>query len=288
MTSASVAPAPTSPGWQAALDLRFQRWDRRTVLAHCAHHGPLRVQRSFHPEGGQVCHVALLHPPGGVVGGDDLRIDIALDPGSHALVTTPAAGKFYRSAGPWARQAQHLTVAANAALEWLPQETIVYDGARVRTLTRVELQGDARFIGWDIVCLGRPAADERWQTGDYLQDLELWRDGEPLYLERGRYAGSAPVMGAAWGLQGHPVFATLVCAGSPPDAVGAIRAGWQTLAAPSRVEAEATVSQLDGVLIARYLGPSTARARQLLILAWSLLRPILLDRPPCPSRFWAT
>ncbi len=95
-------------------------------------------------------------------------------------------------------------------------------------------------------------------------------------------------MGAAWGLRGHPVFATLVCAGSPPDAVGAIRAGWQTLAAPSRVEAEATVSQLDGVLIARYLGPSTARARQLLILAWSLLRPILLDRPPCPSRFWAT
>lgn len=288
MTSASVAPAPTSPGWQAALDLRFQRWDRRTVLAHCAHHGPLRVQRSFHPEGGQVCHVALLHPPGGVVGGDDLRIDIALDPGSHALVTTPAAGKFYRSAGPWARQAQHLTVAANAALEWLPQETIVYDGARVRTLTRVELQGDARFIGWDIVCLGRPAADERFQTGDYLQDFELWRDGAPLYLERGRYVGSAPVMSAAWGLQSQPVFATFIGAGSPPGAVEAIRAGWKALQVRAPAGEVVAVSQLDGALIGRYLGPSAARARQFFILAWSLLRPMLLHRPPYPSRFWAT
>ncbi|MBL8251104.1 MAG: urease accessory protein UreD [Candidatus Competibacter sp.] len=277
-----------APGWRAALDLGFQGRDQRTILARCAHQGPLRVQRSFYPEGDRVCHVALLHPPGGVVGGDELKIDATLASGAHALVTTPAAGKFYRSAGSWARQTQHLSVAAGAALEWLPQENIVYDGARARTLTRVELHGDAGFIGWDIVCLGRPAAGERFQAGDYFQDFELWRDGEPLYLERGRYGGGDPVFGAAWGLQGQPAFATLLCAGAPPGAVEAIRAGWHAPHAGSPAGEQIAVSQLDGALIGRYLGPSAARARHFFILAWSLLRPMLWQRPPCPSRFWAT
>lgn len=287
--AASVAGSAGSVGgWQAALDLRFRRKARRTVLAQCAHRGPLRVQRPFYPEGDSVCHVALLHPPGGVVGGDELRVGIALDPGAHALITTPAAGKFYRSAKAWARQTQQLTVAANATLEWLPQETIVYDGARVRASTRVELRGDARFVGWEIVCLGRPAAGEHFQTGDYLQDFELSRDGEPLYLERDRYASGDPVFSAAWGLQGQPVFATLVCAGEAPGAVEAIRAGWHALQARSPARELTAVSQLDSTLIGRYLGPSAVRARQFFILAWSLLRPALWHRPPCPSRFWNT
>ncbi|MBK7543004.1 MAG: urease accessory protein UreD [Candidatus Competibacteraceae bacterium] len=286
--SAGLAPALTSSGWQAALDLRFQRAGRRTVLARCAHQGPLRVQRPFHPEGDRVCHVALLHPPGGVVGGDGLHIQVALDSDAHALITTPAAGKFYRSAGPWADQTQRLTVAADAVVEWLPQETIVYDGARVRTLTRVELHGNAGFIGWDIVCLGRPAAGERFQAGDFHQDFELWRDGEPLYWERGRYAGGDSALDASWGLQGQPAFATLIGAGAPAGVVEAIRAGWTALQARSPEGELVAISQLDGVLIGRYLGPSAVRARQFLILAWSLLRPMLLQRPPCPSRFWAT
>ncbi|MFZ1324585.1 MAG: urease accessory protein UreD [Candidatus Contendobacter sp.] len=282
-------PICTTPatGWQARLTLDFRRDAGRTVLARCAHQGPLRVQRSFYPEGQSLCHVALLHPPGGVVGGDELRIDAILDPGSHALITTPAAGKFYRSAGPWALQSQRLTVAADAALEWLPQETIVYDGARVHALTRVELQGNARFLGWEIVCLGRPAAGERFTNGCYRQDFELWRDGEPLYLERGRYDGGVPVLNAAWGLQSQPVFATLVCAGSPPGAVDGIRFSWEELKATRGGEL-ATATQLDGALICRYLGPSAMRARRFFVLAWGLLRPALLGRPPCPSRFWAT
>ncbi len=253
------------------------------------------MQRPFYPEGDSVCHVALLHPPGGVVGGDELRIAVALDADAHALVTTPAAGKFYRSAGPFARQAQLLTVAAGAALEWLPQENIVYSGARVHALTRVELQGDARFLGWEILCLGRPAAGETFIAGEYRQDFELWRDGEPLYLERGRYAGDDAILGARWGLQGQPVSATLVGTGAAPDLVNAIRARWEALKAPpppnSFPEGEGELvaaSQLDGVLLCRYLGPSAARARRLFTLAWGLLRPAMLGRPPCPSRFWNT
>ncbi|MGB5065575.1 MAG: urease accessory protein UreD, partial [Candidatus Competibacter sp.] len=225
------------------------------------------------------------HPPGGVVGGDQLRIDATLDPGARALLTTPAAGKFYRSAGPFARQLQHLTVAAGAALEWLPQENIVYQGARVHASTRIDLQGDACFLGWEILCLGRPAAGEGFEHGECRQDFELWRDGEPLYLEHGRYTGGDSVLAAHWGLQGQPVSATLLAAGSPPGLVADLRTALEPAAGDA---ARVTVSQLDGVLVCRYLGPSANRARQLLTLAWGLLRPALLGRPPCPSRFWTT
>ncbi|MDS4031765.1 MAG: urease accessory protein UreD [Candidatus Contendobacter sp.] len=287
--------AATSPtGWLAQLTLDFQCRNTRTVLERRSHQGPLQVQRPFYPEGESVCHVALLHPPGGVVGGDELRIDASLGRGAHALVTTPAAGKFYRSAGSFARQAQLLTVAPSATLEWLPQENILYSGARVHALTHVELQGDARFLGWEIFCLGRPAAGETFEAGEYRQDFELWRDGEPLYLEQGRYVSGDPVLDAPWGLRGQPVSATLICTDSPLDLVGAIRSGWDELKPPSRTlpglpasDSElATASQLDGVLICRYLGPSTARARRFFTLAWGLLRPALFGRPPCPSRFW--
>jgi len=245
------------------------------------------VQRPFYPEDQSVCHVALLHPPGGVVGGDELHIEAALAPDTNALITTPAAGKFYRSAGSVARQTQCLTVAAGATLEWLPQETIVYSGALVRALTRIELEGDAGFLGWEIVCLGRPAADETFVAGDCRLDFELWRDGEPLYLERGRYAAGDAIFGAPWGLHGQPVSATLVCAGSPPGAVGPIRAGWEDSKLAYDGE-QATVTQLDGALICRYRGPSAMRARRFFVLAWGLLRPASLGRPPCPSRFWST
>ena len=245
------------------------------------------MQRPFYPEGQSVCHVALLHPPGGVVGGDELRVQAALDTGTHALITTPAAGKFYRSAGPIARQIQEMRVAPGATLEWLPQENIVYSGALVRALTRIELEGDAGFLGWEIVCLGRPAADETFVAGDCRLDFELWRDGEPLYLERGRYAAGDAVFDAPWGLRGQPVSATLVCAGSPPGAVGPIRASWQDLRLACDGEL-ATATQLDGALVCRYLGPSVRRARLFFTMAWSLLRPALVGRHPCPSRFWST
>jgi urease accessory protein len=293
MPPSAMVPAPTT-GWQARLTLGFQRQHARTILGSCAHHGPLRVQRPFYPEGDEICHVALLHPPGGVVGGDELHIDVTLHSDARALVTTPAAGKFYRSAGPRARQIQHLRVAAGAALEWLPQENIVYSGARVHAGTHVELQGDARFIGWEILCLGRPAAGERFATGDYRQDLELWRDGEPLYLEHGRYPGGDVILDARWGLQSQPVSATLACVGAPPDGVAAIRAEWEAFTdstAPGPAgqnEERGTATQLDGVLVCRYLGPSTARARRFFMLAWNVLRPNVLGRPPCPSRFWNT
>ncbi|MBM4202088.1 MAG: urease accessory protein UreD, partial [Gammaproteobacteria bacterium] len=153
-----TGPSPSAvatAGWNAELELRFAPGHGKTVIAHRRHVGPLLVQRPFYPEG-PVCHVYLLHPPGGVVAGDTLGIDVDAANGSAGLVTTPAAGKFYRSASGLARQSVSLRVADGASLEWLPQETIVYQGARVRSRITIELEAGARFVGWDVVALGRP------------------------------------------------------------------------------------------------------------------------------------
>jgi urease accessory protein len=143
-------------GWAAELALRFAvRGERgRTELVGRRHVGPLRVQRPFHPEPSGACHVYVLHPPGGVVGGDQLALDVSVESGAHALLTTPAAAKLYRSAGPCARVQQALRVGEGARLEWLPHENIAFSAANAELTTRVELEQGARFLGWVVLCLG--------------------------------------------------------------------------------------------------------------------------------------
>ncbi len=181
----NIAAQQVSPGsgWQARLRLGFRATAQRTVLASREHQGPLTVQRPFYPEG-DICHVYLLHPPGGVVGGDSLQIEIDADAATHALVTTPGATKFYRSAAERACQTQHLAVGEGASLEWLPQENIFFPGAEVDLVTRVELAGDARLALWEINCLGRPANREVFDSGRIDSRLEIYRDNVPLLLDR--------------------------------------------------------------------------------------------------------
>lgn len=281
-----IHPPGAAAGWQARLRLGFalDPRTRRTLLTQRRHEGPLQVQRPFYPEGDGACHVYILHPPGGVVGGDGLELDVTLATGAQVLLTTPSANRFYRSAGPVARQTQRLVVAAGAALEWLPQETIVFDGARAQSLTRVELTGDARFLGWEILCLGRPAAGEAFTHGIFLQGVELWRDGLPLVLEKGRFHGGETLLTARWGLAGQPVTGALLGALQDPEAVAAIRADWGE---PTGMEWFG-VTQLDGALLCRYLGPDAARARQLFSRAWRILRPALLGKAPHIPRIWRT
>lgn len=271
-------------GWAAALELRFQQRAGRTVLAHARHRGPLRVQRPFYPEPHGTCHVYLLHPPGGVVGGDHLETAIEADAGAQALVTTPAAGKLYRSGGATAVQVQHLRVGPGAALEWLPQEDIAFDGARADLRTLVELREDARFIGWEILCLGRPASAERFLHGKCRQRFEIWRDAQPLWIDRARLAGGGELLQAPWGLAGHPVTATLVCVGADHGLVEAVREATAPLAGDARLG----VTQLDEVLICRYLGPHAEHARRCLTRAWEVIRPALLGREACVPRIWHT
>lgn len=252
------------------------------MVAGRRHRGPLNLQRAFYPEGG-LPHLYVLHPPGGVVGGDELRINIALAAGSQALVTTPAAGKLYRSGGRRAQLDQHLTVGADALLEWLPQETIVYEGAVADSLTRVDLEKDSRFVGWEMLCLGRPAAAEAFLEGELRQRFEIWRDDEPVWLERARFSGASTALSSAWGLQEKPLAATLVAVGHDAGLAEAIRGG----VAVGEGEAFA-VTQLEEVLVCRYLGTQAQRARQCLTRAWQLIRPALAGREACIPRVWNT
>ena len=161
-----------SQAWRAELALRFARRDAATLLAQRQHAGPLRVQKALYPEGESVCHAIVLHPPSGIVGGDELSIRVALEAQGHALLTTPGAGKWYRSAGPWANLHNHFEVAAGACLEWLPQETIFFNGCRAAIDSEIRLAPGARYLGWDAWCLGRSASGERFTQGA-VQNLFL-------------------------------------------------------------------------------------------------------------------
>ena len=270
----------------------------RTRLVERHHKGPLVVQRPFYPEG-DPCHVYLVHPPGGVVGGDELRIDVQVDAGAHALITTPAATKFYRCEGRHSSQTQELR-AAGAMLEWLPQENIFYRGADVRTATRVHVDSDSRFIGWEIGCLGLPARREHFDSGALRLDLELWkslRDTDavqssrvpvcletrnvPIFLDRLRLTGESRARGAVWGLAGQEAVGTLL-------ATPATRAQVDSIRELITGEPFAAVSLVDGVLVLRALAPQAEAVRKLFIAAWQRLRPAVIGREAVLPRIWNT
>jgi len=271
-------------GWAAELELGFEVIAGRSALVRNRHRGPLAVQRAFYPESNDLAHVYLLHPPGGVVAGDQLTVRVNVAPGARALVTTPAATKFYRSEGRVAQQTQIFQVHAAASLEWLPQETIVYGSARVSTKTRVELEPGATFCGWDMVCLGRAASGDHFEAGRLQQAFEIWQGDRPLWIERAEFDASEPVRHAAWGLGGHRVFGTFVCTGQNAAAVAAARAAVDTDDSRELF----AVSQMRGATVCRYLGSSTERARHVFARAWAALRPLVLGRPASPPRIWLT
>ena len=306
-----AAAARNSPGWHAELRLRFGNGDTphllakgagpadsRTRLVERHHKGPLIVQRPFYPEG-DACHVYLVHPPGGVVGGDELRIDVQVDRTAHALITTPAATKFYRCDGRHSSQTQELR-AAGATLEWLPQENIFYRGADVRTATRVHVDADSRFVGWEINCLGLPARGEHFDAGILCLDLELWRSlptadpkplrsgpickemgSVPIFLDRLRLTGESPARGAAWGLAGQEAVGTLLATPASRAQVEAIR----ELVADNPY---AAVTLVDGVLVLRALAPQAEAVRKLFVAAWQRLRPAIIGREAVLPRIWNT
>jgi urease accessory protein len=270
-------------GWQAELVLGFQRRGARTVLVTRRHDGPLVVQKPLYPEGEAVCHTIVVHPPGGIAGGDSLQLDVEVGRGGHALLTTPGAAKWYRSAGAWARQTLALRVAPDAVLEWLPQESIVFDAARARLSSEVHLSGDARFIGWELICFGRSGSGERFTRGSCRLSNAVFRDGRPIWLERGHFDGGGKLLASCAGLRGQPVTGTLLAVAPEIDdaLLGACRQQ-----APLR--GEGAVTRLPQLLVARYLGDSSEAARRYFTALWSILRPALAGREAQEPRIWRT
>ena len=264
-------------GWEASLELGFEQRSGRTVLKHRRQRGPLAVQRTFHPEG-DTCHLYLLHPPGGVAGGDRLTIEIGLSPQTSALVTTPGATKFYNTTGPTAQQVQHFSL-HDGCLEWLPQENIFFPDAAVELSTVVDLHGGARYIGWELNCLGRPVIGERFAEGHALFSTRLRRDGRPLLIDR-LAVDKSSLSGSAT-LRDQPVVATFVATGADKAVLDRAR----------DVTAQATstgLTLLGDVFVCRYLGDSTEQARKLFVAIWQAIRPMLIGKEAVLPRIWAT
>lgn len=255
-----------------------------SLLSRQHRQGPLFVQKPFYPEGPQTCHTYIVHPPGGVVGGDRLGLEATLEAGSQVLLTTPAAGKFYRSTGPAAHQINQFKVSQDAVLEWLPQETIIYNGARLRMNTTVMLDAGARFIGWEIFCLGLPASGQLFVSGRVDQYLEVRQAGKPLLVEPLRIGPEDPMLSESWGLGGHPVTGTMVATVDDARVVEALRE--QVALEPG--EGLFAVTGLMGLTVCRFLGGDVYKGLSLFRRAWEILRPAVKGSNACAPRIWAT
>ncbi len=281
-----VAPE-LAANWHAELSLGFARDGARTVLRDNRHRGPLRVQKALYPEGEAVCQAIVLHPPSGIAGGDHLAIAVDVAASARAQMTTPGAGKWYRSGGADASQTLTLTVAEGATLEWLPQESIVFDGARARMETRVALAADSRFIGWDILCLGRAAAGERFANGRFDLFCRVDRNRRPIWIERGGLAGGDPLLASPAGWAGATVCGTLLC--TFPELPQQAAALLEALRAFAPADgARHGLSALPGILVARYLGDNSEAARLWFAELWKILRPACCGRPAVIPRIWNT
>ena len=270
-------------GWDARLALRFEREGARTVLRERVHAGPLRVQKALYPEGESVCQVVVVHPPAGVVAGDSLTIDVDAGAGAHVQATTPGAAKWYRSTGRVARSSTTVRVAAGAIVEWLPLETLLFDGAQAAIGLAIELAADARFIGWEITCLGRIASGERFASGRIEQQFDLRRDGKLLWCDRIVLEGGARALQSGAILGGLPVFGTMIAA--PGDASEALLAACRSVRCD---RGSGAVTRLPDLLVARFLGDSVAAARTYFATLWGLLRPALTGRDAAHPRIWNT
>ena len=284
--------------WVAHLELRFahqhvanqanQQPSSRSYLAFKQHHGPLVLQKSLHPEGPEVCHGVVVHPPGGVAGGDALTLSASLESQTRALLTTPGAGKWYKANGQPASQHLAFTLAADSCFEWLPLENILFDGAQVEFSARIDLAADARYAAWDIVCFGRQAQQERWQTGYMHQNLAIYLEQKLIWRETAMLTPQSLSMRSIAGLAANPVNASfVVAAGAVPNHIlEACRLIQPNVALD--LQAKYGVTALPEIFSARYVGKSAQAAKQYFEQLWQILRPWYAGREVVRPRIWNT
>jgi urease accessory protein len=294
-TLSAPAAGPTSDaadGWQARLRLGFTRDGDTTRLTERSHIGPLRVQKPLYPEDPSICHAIVVHPPGGVAGGDALHLDVTLGEAAHALVTTPGAAKWYRANGKVASQDTIIRLGADARLEWLPQETIFFNEADVRIHTEVDLHPAARYLAFDVFCFGRTHSGERFDRGAVGQKSRIRRDGRLVWFEQGRIAGGSRDMSSPLGLAGHSVCATLVAVADaiPPALPALLREAGEALREGDEGGSRDAfgVTLMKHVLVVRYLGSSSETARRIMAVAWQTVRPRLMGHDATAPRIWNT
>jgi urease accessory protein len=249
---------PVAAPWKASLSLGFRQVKEKTILRERRSEGPLVVQKPLYPDGPERCHTIVVHPPGGIAGGDELALDVSVASEANALLTTPGAAKWYRSAGAWAKQTLRFEV--EGSLEWLPRETIVFDGALADLRSHVALKEGARYVGWEIACLGRFA------RGRLRTETRIMQGTRMLFIEKGEIEGGGRLMRSRVGLGGRSVFGTFIATGAGKISVDGV-----------------AMTHLPGLLVGRYLGDSSEEALHAFTRLWKVLRPSAIE-----PRIWST
>jgi len=270
---------------------------RGVRLVKSEHLGPLYVQKAFYPEGPNCAHIYLLHPPGGLVTGDTLAIDVTAQASTHVVLTTPGAGRFYKAREQGGTQTQNIAIklAKDSVVEWFPLETILFPGSHARMNTRIELENGASFVGWEVTCFGLPAngvvlethPEEQGEGAASLrQSMQIWREGrillnECLVIDKSQSA----VLNGNAGLRSLPVNG-LMLAGPFVDNPDTLISSLRDI--QTQTKQLLAVSLVGDFLTIRYLGICTEEARKLFIAAWRLIRPALINKAPIEPRIWAT
>ncbi len=275
----------TGAHWNADLRLGLTLKNSKTILSERRHKGPLTIQRPFYPEKNDTCHLYILHPPGGIVGGDSLNVELECGVGTSAVVTTPGANKFYQSGGVFAKQSQNLIVRNNSCLEWLPQETILFNGCKVFSHTKVELNHNAKFFGWEVVSFGRPACNEEFTTGAFRHHFEIWQDKAPLLIDRVSIQDRAEVFNSVWGLREKPVMGLLAIV---TNDLKVLELAQQEVRVMIENISNSSVSIVGKVLLCRYLHRNATTIRNTFVEIWKKIRLLTLNKSPCEPRIWAT
>lgn len=295
----TVTALPTNKSeWLASLELDLVSGPFGTQITKTVRQGPLSVQKAFYPEGKACAHIYLLHPPAGIVSGDDLSVFINLDEQAHGLITTPGANRFYR-----AREDQtigdtkqvlntHMNLADHAKCEHFPLETIVYESADAENNVTIQLQESSVYCGWDITCLGLPSAAQLFEQGKFTQVSRILCADKLIYHDRISISPDSGFQDHPAGLNKLPVFGTFLAYISDQtvnslDLSLLIQALRQKVDDINRQES-VSITHVRNVLIMRYLGCHAEECKDVFIALWQIIRPVYMEKQAIAPRIWHT
>jgi len=271
-------------GWKGFLSFTFVNNGKRTVVKDKKHYGPLVLQRPYYQELDRPS-VLVIHPPGGIAGGDNLELNVCLKEASKGLVSTPAATKFYRSNNRMAKQLQTIEMHAQSELEWLPQETLFFDESISENTLKFNLtSSDAKLIAWDIVGLGRPARGEGFGKGELLQSLELKIDNRLVFVDRLRVDAQTALLSSKAGLDGFLLSATALFYDVDVKKMQVLKESLQSESWGLQVG----ITQMQSLIVLRVLGHELDAIKDTLYRAWKIARPVVLGVPVIKPRIWNT
>ena len=283
--------------WLANLALNFSYTSLGTQLSKTRRNGPLTVQKAFYPEGRDCAHIYLLHPPAGIVSGDQLHVEINIDDHAHTLVTTPGANRFYRARTDAnigiSKQVQitTLNVKNHAKCENFPQETIVYNAADGFNTVDIYLTEQSVYLGWDISCMGLPSSDQLFTQGQYSQLNRVFVEGTLQYHDRIAITAKNNLLHHPAGLAGNSVFATFLVY-APQQLNKSQRKklieAMRDIIENNQAKKYISITDIDGLVVIRYLGHHAEQCKNFFLLLWQVIRPLTVKKKATQPRIWYT